>query len=126
MTAEREAAGASQDFHPAAWKELLDLFGHSGVAEITAALAGDVPNQARRHAEAAAAGDLAALKHVAHALRGACLQLGAGALAELCDRVEAACIANDRGAALRLSVDALARYTALVERLVRETRAVRG
>jgi len=123
LAARRNTEAQDQDFNSATWKEMLAVFGRSGVVQIAEALAKDVPDQESRRDAAVAAGDLSELKRIAHALRGSSLQLGAEALAQLCGEVEAACAANDHAAALRLSADALARYAALVGRLVREAKA---
>jgi HPt (histidine-containing phosphotransfer) domain-containing protein len=119
----RPAAAAPEDFNVSAWVELCRVFRAGGAAQLVEAALADLPEQRRRHAAAAQAGDLAALGRIAHALRGASLQFGAAALAELCGRAEAACAAQDPGAALRSSAAALARYAALVGRLALEAQA---
>jgi len=123
LAARRVSGAQDQDFNSATWQEMLAVFGRGGVGQIAAALIQDVPVQQGHHEAAVAAGDLLALKRIAHALRGSALQLGAEALAELCGEAETACAANDPAAAVRLSAGALARYTALVGRLVQEAEA---
>jgi len=120
--ARSKAEAQTQDFNRAIWNEMLDVFGCSGVVRIAEALARDVSAQVQRHDAAIAAGDLPALKQIAHALRGASLQLGAEALAELCGATETACTAKDATAALRLSTNALARYRILIEHLVQQAK----
>ncbi|MFI4978728.1 MAG: response regulator [Nevskiales bacterium] len=111
------AQGAVDDFNPAAWDEMLRVFKRAGMQEVVAALVADVPEQARRFAAAAAADDVAALKRIAHALRGASLQLGAGALAGLCNEIESG---TDGKRAMALGASMIERHTALVARLGRE------
>jgi HPt (histidine-containing phosphotransfer) domain-containing protein len=122
----RAAQSGTEDFNARAWAELSDVLGRSGLAQIAEVMARDVWAQTQLHDTAAAADDLPALKRVVHSLSGACLQLGAEALADLCGQAEAACLANDRESALRLGAEAMGRYRALVERLVRETRTASG
>ncbi len=69
-------------FDSAAWKELHELFGRDGLAEMIDALQRDLPLQRQRLADALAAGDRNALRQIAHSLRGVALQFGAAALAQ--------------------------------------------
>jgi HPt (histidine-containing phosphotransfer) domain-containing protein len=93
------------------------VFKRAGVQEIVTALVADAPDQARRFAAAAAADDVAALKRIAHALRGASLQLGADALAGLCNEIESG---GDGKRAMVMGASMIERHTALVARLSRE------
>ena len=110
---------AVDDFNPAAWDEMLRVFKRAGVQEIVTALVADAPDQARRFAAAAAADDVAALKRIAHALRGASLQLGADALAGLCNEIESGSD-GDGKRAMVMGASMIERHTALVARLSRE------
>jgi CheY-like chemotaxis protein len=113
---------ATDDFNAAAWAELVRVFKPAGAAEMARTLAADAPLQQHRYADAAAAGDLAALGRIAHTLRGISLQLGAQALAEECAQMEYAAAAGERATALQRGAGVLARHAALVERLCREAR----
>ena len=104
------------DFNAAAWAELCRVFTAAGAAELVQATSADLPEQRRRRDTAMHAGDLAAL-------RGASLQFGAEALAQLCGEAEMACAAGEKETALRLGAEALERYAALVVRLGREAQA---
>lgn len=117
QAAGNDGKGAVDDFNPVAWDEMLRVFKRAGVQEVVAALVADVPEQARRFAAAAAADDVAALKRIAHALRGASLQLGADALAGLCNEIETG---TDSGRAMTLGASMIERHTMLVARLSRE------
>ncbi|MDB5974697.1 MAG: response regulator [Nevskia sp.] len=110
--------GAVDDFNPVAWDEMLRVFKPTGVQEVVAALVADAPEQARRFAAATAADDVTALKRIAHALRGASLQLGADALAGLCNEIETA--DGDGKRAMALGASMIERHAALVARLSRE------
>lgn len=102
------------DFDPGALHDLQRLYGDAGLAEVVGALIADLPVQQARADAAIAAGDLAALGRIAHALRGTSLQLGADALAARCAEVEAQASAGDR---TRTSADVrglLARHARLV------------
>ncbi len=102
------------DFVPGALHDLQRLYGDAGLAEVVGALIADLPVQQARADAAIAAGDLAALGRIAHALRGTSLQLGADALAARCAEVEAQACAGDRA---RTSADVrglLARHERLV------------
>lgn len=104
----------STDFVPGALHDLQRLYGDAGLAEVVGALIADLPVQQARADAAIAAGDLAALGRIAHALRGTSLQLGADALAARCAEVEAQASAGDRA---RTSADVrglLARHARLV------------
>lgn len=124
----RPAPGAlADDFCATTWNDLLCLFGASGLAELVAALRKDLPTTRARLQQAARGRgtppDWAALRHIAHSLRGACQQLGADDLAQLCVRAEQAAreelpAAVDHGAA------ALLRYGTLIDRLEDELRHV--
>jgi HPt (histidine-containing phosphotransfer) domain-containing protein len=108
------------DFDTALWSELLRLFGRSGLAEMIAALRLDLSRQQQQFERARQQRDGAALRGIAHALRGAAQQLGAVRLASLCTEVESGAAAGigadnaERGARM------LSRYGALVSRLQRE------
>lgn len=114
------SAKAGADFDPATWAKLLHLFGRRGAHALVQTLVDDLPVQRERVATAIRNRDLAALKRVAHSLRGTSLQLGATALAELCTRTELAAVADDCESALGLGAAMIGRHAALVERLRRE------
>lgn len=116
----RPRQGAAEDFNPEAWAELRRVFRGAGAIELVEAAVADLPEQQRRHAAAVQGGDLAALGRIVHALRGACLQFGATALAQLGAEAEAACLAQRREPALTAAAEVLTRYAALVRRLERE------
>jgi CheY-like chemotaxis protein len=105
------------DFNPAVWTELRTLFGADGVQRLRATLVDDLPVQQSRLAEAIHDRDLSALRHIAHALRGVSLQLGAGTLAERWMQVEQAAAAGDAHTVLELGAGLMARHAALVQRL---------
>ena len=109
------------DFNPDTWAELLEMFGADGAAQLAGAVIDDLPVQQQRMAAAIRDQDLAALKRIAHALRGVSLQLGAEALAELCTQTEAAAAAGEAGAATELGARLIRRHQALAERLRNET-----
>lgn len=115
------AAPAADDFDRATWRSLHELFGAAGVAQMCAALVDDLPVQRQRLAAAIRDHDLAALKRLAHTLRGVGLQLGATALAGQWTVAEQAAATGERDAALRLGAESMQRYAALVERLRRES-----
>jgi len=117
---------AEADFNPQAWSELLRLFGLSGVDELLEALQLDLPAQQRRYAAALEPPDADALRRIAHALHGVSLQLGAAALAESCTRMESAARAGAAVQALELGREVMARYAALVGRLLREAGTYRA
>ncbi|MGQ0621738.1 MAG: Hpt domain-containing protein [Panacagrimonas sp.] len=110
----------SADFNPAAWAELLSLFGRAGAAELVSVLVDDLPRQRSELAEAARAADPHGLKRLAHDLRGAAQQLGAQALAQLWTLAELAAAAGQRDEAIRLSQAALQRHALLVAHFQRE------
>lgn len=83
-----------ESFDPATWDELLQLFGRDGVAEMLDALEGDLPRQRQQLDAALLAQDRAAIKRIAHSLRGVALQFGAEGLAEHCSAVERAIAAD--------------------------------
>ena len=117
---------AEADFNSQAWSELLRLFDPSGVDGLLEALKLDLPVQQRRYAAAAEPADADALRRIAHALHGVSLQLGAAALAESCVRMESAARAGAAVQALELGRDVMARYAALVGRLLREAATYRA
>jgi HPt (histidine-containing phosphotransfer) domain-containing protein len=107
-----------EDFDPATWDELLELFGRDGVAEMLGALQGDLPQQRQKLDAALAAQDRGAIKRIAHSLRGVALQFGATSLAEYCGGIERA-VAGDAPLAA-IAADAaimLDRQLALTQRL---------
>ncbi|WP_299697535.1 Hpt domain-containing protein [Hydrocarboniphaga sp.] len=112
---------ADADFNPLTWSEWLRVFGERGLTEVVAVMTADLGEQQRRHAAAAQAGDLYALRQIAHALRGASLQFGAEALADLCNRAESAALAGDGPQALSLGKQMMTRHTALVARMQRQS-----
>ncbi len=83
-----------ENFDPAIWDELLELFGRDGVAEMLDTLERDLPQQQQKLDTALAAQDRGAIKRIAHSLRGVALQFGATALAEHCGSIEHA-VAGD-------------------------------
>lgn len=109
------------DFNAQTWSELRRLFGPDGAAKLADALIDDLPIQQQRMADALGARDLAALKRIAHALRGVALQLGAEALAVLCTDTETAAADGRLEAATALGTQLIRRHEALVERLRNET-----
>jgi len=117
------AAPGAGDFNAAAWKEMRDLLGPVGVSRLIAALVDDLPLQQQRLNAAADAGDLPALRQLAHALRGVALQLGASALAGQWQSAEHAATAGDAAGALGLCRELLHRHAVLVERLRHEAAA---
>lgn len=117
----REAA--PDDFSSTTWSELLRLFGPTGVGELLDALRKDLPTTQARQEQAAQSQDFQSLKRVAHSLRGACLQLGADDLAQRCANAEQAALEGSPEA-VELGVQALTRYSALIERLEDELRRV--
>lgn len=120
--AARCAHAPADDYNRAAWDELLRVFGRAGVEEIVQTLVADVPEQARRYAAIAAAGDMAALKRIAHTLRGTSLQLGADGLATLCTEIEHAAAAGESQRAMSLGASLIQRHSALIERMRGEAR----
>ncbi|TDU23200.1 HPt (histidine-containing phosphotransfer) domain-containing protein [Panacagrimonas perspica] len=111
------------DFSGATWSELLRLFGPTGVAELLGALRNDLPTTRARQAQAIQSHDFPGLKRIAHSLRGASLQLGAEDLARLLASAEHAALEGSTEAA-ELGAQALARYSALIERLDDELRRI--
>lgn len=77
-----------RDLEPAMWNELLELFGHQGMAEMLDTLQRDLELQQRRLAEALAAEDREAFKRLAHSLGGVASQFGAVGLAQDCGDIE--------------------------------------
>ncbi|WP_165797510.1 Hpt domain-containing protein [Solimonas fluminis] len=114
-------AAEAGDFNAEAWGELLEMFGADGAAQLAGAVIDDLPVQQQRMAAAIRDQDLPSLKRIAHALRGVSLQLGAGALAELCTQAEAAAAAGPASTATELGARLIARHEALAERLRNET-----
>jgi HPt (histidine-containing phosphotransfer) domain-containing protein len=98
------------------------LFDAAGVARLAGALIDDLPVQRARIAAAIRDADLAALRQVAHALRGVSLQLGATALAGQWASVEQSAGAGEVEPALRLGGELIERHAALVECLRDEIR----
>jgi CheY-like chemotaxis protein len=117
LAAALAAVADDDDFNPATWAEWLRMFGEAGLAEVVAVMIADLAEQQRRYAAAVEAGDCHALRQIAHALRGASLQFGATALADLCGRAESAALAGDGPQALNLGDRMMARHAALVARL---------
>lgn len=72
---------------PNAITELRDLMGDEFVVLIDA-FQSDSRGQVDAIAEAAARHDAETVRRQAHGLKGACINLGAGDLAELCGRIE--------------------------------------
>jgi CheY-like chemotaxis protein len=118
------ADDADEDFNAATWAEWSRLYGDAALAEVVAVMTADLAEQQRRFAAAAQGRDGSALRHVAHALRGASLQFGAAALADLCNRAESAAAAGDAEQALSLGQRMMARHAALVARLQRHSTQV--
>jgi HPt (histidine-containing phosphotransfer) domain-containing protein len=118
--ASAEAATINDDFNPAIWAELLGLFKAGGVAQLVQALVVDLPEQEQRYQAATAAADLSALRHIAHALRGTSMQLGAAALSRLCTRTEFAAADGEAGPAFELAATMMERHRQLIARLQRE------
>jgi len=116
------SAPQSGDFNRAAWSELCGLFDAAGVARLAGALIDDLPVQRARIAAAIRDADLAALRQVAHALRGVSLQLGATALAGQWASVEQSAGAGEVEPALRRGGELIERHAALVECLRDEIR----
>jgi CheY-like chemotaxis protein len=117
------ASSDIDDFNPANWASLRELFGAVGVARLCATLVDDLPVQQSRFADAVRDNDLAALKSLAHTLRGVSQQLGAAALAQQWTLAEQAAVAGDATTSLRLGADLMNRYAAVVERLRHESAA---
>ncbi len=86
---------------PATIGELRELMGEDFAALIDA-FAIDSQRQIDAIGAAVDAADAERLRRQAHGLRGACINLGANDLAELCGRVEASGRAGDCAAAQRL------------------------
>lgn len=83
-----------ENFDPASWDELLQLFGRDGVAEMVEALQRDLPLQGQRLDAALRAQDRGAIRRIAHSLRGVALQFGAESLAGHCGNIERAIAAD--------------------------------
>lgn len=101
---------ALDDARRPAWNELLRMFGRDGVAEMLAALRGDLAQQQQRIDAALQQGDRQALRRCAHGLRGVGLQFGAAVFADLCAQVE-------QGEDTALAVRMRAAYAELVQQL---------
>lgn len=112
-----EARMPEQDSALAIWTGLQRQFGDEGAVELVTALVDDLPTQQQRMAAALQGGDLAALKRVAHALRGVGLQLGAAALVRRCSGTEAAAGAGQADAAFEAGKHLIRCHEALVEGL---------
>lgn len=110
-------SGAEQDFDARTWVELLRLFERRGVSEMLTTLARELTSQGQRWSVAVRSEDYAALKRLAHGLRGASLQFGAAGLAELCTQAEHAAIARERDSCIWLTALALERQALLVRHL---------
>ena len=117
LAAAAPAADADEDFNAATWAEWSRLYGDAALAEVAAVMTADLAEQQRRFAAAIQERDGSALRYIAHTLRGASLQFGAAALAELCNRAESAAAAGDTEQALSLGQRMMARHAALVARL---------
>lgn len=110
----------SDDFDDALWSELLRLFGRNGVTEMVAALGLDLLRQQREFELVQQRHDARALRGIAHSLRGAAQQLGAGRLASLCTEVELRAATGMSAETATSGARMLSRYGALVARLQRE------
>jgi HPt (histidine-containing phosphotransfer) domain-containing protein len=118
--ASTETAATIDDFNAAIWSELLGLFKAGGVAQLVGALVTDLPEQQQRYESATAAADLAALRTIAHALRGTSMQLGAETLARLCGRAEIAAADGHALLAFELAATMMQRHRSLIARLQQE------
>lgn len=107
---------SADDFCATSWNDLLRLFGTDGLTELVAVLRKDLPITCERLQQATRDRDWTALRQIAHSLRGACQQLGADDLAQLCVRAEQAA-RETLPAAADHAAAALLRYAALVDRL---------
>ncbi|WP_439641459.1 Hpt domain-containing protein [Nevskia sp.] len=108
------------DFDAETWADLRRLYSGTGLRELVAAAAAEVPIQGQRHAAAVAANDLRTLASVVHTLRGTCLQFGAADLAQLASRAEQAAQSGDTATALSASAELIERHGRLVALLLRE------
>lgn len=108
------------DFDAETWADLRRLYSGTGLRELVAAAAAEVPIQGQRHAAAVAANDLRTLASVVHTLRGTCLQFGAADLAQLAARAEQAAQSGDTATALSASAELIERHGRLVALLLRE------
>lgn len=122
LLASAASAEAADDFNAAIWAELLGLFKAGGVAQLVNALVVDRPEQEEHYQAAVSAGDLSALRHIAHALRGTSMQLGAEALSRLCTRAELAAADGDASLAFELAGTMMERHRRLIARLQLEAR----
>lgn len=113
-------AQVDEDFDGARWRELLALFGRSGLAEMIAAIERDLPLQRLSLERALQDADTAALRRIAHTLCGVALQLGAEAFAALCTQVERRAAEGLGAEAATLGTQMLSRYVAWVARLQHE------
>ncbi|WP_420464938.1 hypothetical protein [Panacagrimonas sp.] len=116
-----QAALDALDHHAETWAELLRLFGPAGAREMLAALQRDL--RAQREVLAQNPADRTQLRGIAHRLRGAALQLGAGNLALHGARAEQLAASDtDADAAQTLSrlLRVLGRFEALVRYLERQ------
>lgn len=116
-----QAALDALDHHAETWADLLRLFGPAGAREMLAALQRDL--RAQREVLAQNPADRTQLRGIAHRLRGAALQLGAGNLALHGARAEQLAASDtDADAAQTLSrlLRVLGRFEALVRYLERQ------
>lgn len=113
-------AQVNGDFDAARWRELLALFGRSGLAEMIAAIERDLPQQRLSLERALQDTDTVALRRIAHTLCGVALQLGAEAFAALCTQVERRAAEGFGAEAATLGTQMLSRYVAWVARLQHE------
>lgn len=79
---------ADGGFDPEVWDELLEIFGRDGVAKMIEVLLLDLPQQRQRLDSALIVQDRAAVKCIAHDLRGVAMQFGATDLAERWSHIE--------------------------------------
>lgn len=112
-----DAAGADESprgVDAAHWRGLVDAFGRDGMKQLVNALTADLPHRRAQFAQARHEHDLASLRRWAHALRGACLQMGAQRLVAKATGVETEA---DAETALADGKRLLEDYTDLVTRL---------
>lgn len=106
-----------QDSAIAVWTGLQRQFGSAGAAELVTALVDDLPTQQQCMAAALQGSDLAALKRIAHALRGVGLQLDIAVLVQLSGETEGAARDGRRDAAVELGARLIRQYEEWVEGL---------
>lgn len=102
------------DFDATHWRDLLDAFGRDGVRQLVDAVTRDLPIRQAQYAQARRDRDPALLRRMAHALRGACLQMSAHRLVLAATVVEEE---TDVETAFAGGVRLLEDYAALVARL---------